>query len=236
MSELDSPQTSPRDEITLRAQDAPMDAPIAAQVLLASRSPRRTNLLRDAGIAHQAAHPGFDDALLVPGNVAPGVWIASLAYLKAWATWRELSRSTRGTPMPRFILGADTACLVDGDLVGTPTSAAEARAMISRMVARDHDVITGVAIIDTRSGGREVFVDRATVTIGELSDAHIDEYVATGAWQGKAGAYNLSERVDAGWPMRWEGDPTTIMGLPMRELQRRFGALLAGLLGASEVG
>lgn len=206
-------------------------------LLLASRSPRRTSLLHEAGFAHEAAHPGFDDALLVPGQVAPGVWIASLAYLKAWAKWRETVRL--GHRVARFILGADTACLVDGDLVGTPTSPAEARAMIARMAGREHDVITGVAIIDTTTGQRQLFVDRAAVTLGALSASQIDEYIATGGWKGKAGAYNLSERVEAGWPITWEGDPTTIMGLPMRELRRRLGPLLADLgltdSGSSEI-
>lgn len=203
-------------------------------LLLASRSPRRTSLLREAGIEHDTAHPGFDDALLTPGQVEPGVWIASLAYLKAWAKWRELLRT--GASVPRLILGADTACLVDGDLIGTPTSPEEARAMIARMAGRQHDVLTGAAIIDTSSGQRHLFVDRATVTLGALAAAQIDEYVASGAWKGKAGAYNLSERVDAGWPITWEGDPTTIMGLPMRELKRRLGPLLSSLSESSEVG
>lgn len=229
MSELDFPYVPPRDDAVPRSVAA-----VAPRVLLASRSPRRTSLLREAGIGHEAAHPGFDDAVLEPGPVEPGVWIASLAYLKAWAKWRELSRACE--MMPRVIVGADTACLVDGDLVGTPTTASQARAMLARMVGRDHEVITGVAAIVTATGRREVFMDRATVTLGDVSDAQIDDYVASGAWQGKAGAYNLSERVEAGWPIRWEGDPTTIMGLPMRELQRRLGPLLAGTVGASEVG
>lgn len=204
-------------------------------LMLASRSPRRTSLLSEAGLDHQAGHPGFDDAMLVPGRVEPGVWVASLAYLKAWAKWRELRRAGGGT-VPRLVLGADTACLVDGDLVGTPTSPEEARGMVARMAGRQHDVITGVALIETSSGQRHLFVDRATVTLGTLSPAQIDEYVASGGWKGKAGAYNLSERVDAGWPITWEGDPTTIMGLPMRELKRRLGPLLSDLAGSSEIG
>lgn len=224
MKELDSPQP----DGAPRAQGAP------GRVLLASRSPRRTSLLSAAGIGHEAAHPGFDDAVLEPGNVAPGVWIASLAYLKAWAKWRDLRQA--GVPLPSVILGADTACLVDGDLVGTPTSPAEAHAMIRRMEGRDHEVITGVAAIDTATGRREVFFDRATVSLGTLTDAQLSDYIASGSWQGKAGAYNLSERVEAGWPIKWEGDPTTIMGLPMRELRRRLGPLLAGAEEPSEVG
>ena len=55
-----------------------------------------------------------------------------------------------------------------------------------------------------------------------MGPARIDEYVATGEWSGKAGAYNLSERMAAGWPIEYDGDPTTIMGLPMRALLARL--------------
>jgi septum formation protein len=56
------------------------------------------------------------------------------------------------------------------------------------------------------------------VTWGDVDDDAIDEYVASGQWRGKAGGYNLEERLEAGWPIECEGDPTTVMGLPMRRL------------------
>lgn len=227
MSELDSPRS-----LVHGPSGSPSMGPVGG-VLLASRSARRTSLLREAGVEHDAAHPGFDDALLEPGGVSPGAWIMSLAYLKAWAKWREVRAG--GGKQPRLIIGADTACLVDAELIGTPTTPNEAAGMIRRMAGRGHEVLTGVAIIETATNRRELFVDRASVTIEELPESAIDAYVASGAWKGKAGAYNLSERVEAGWPIRWEGDPTTIMGLPMNALRRRLGESLFGV-GASEIG
>jgi septum formation protein len=196
------------------------DRPLRPRVVLASRSPRRRGLLNEAGITHAAEHPGFDDASLRPGNVRPEQWVASLAYLKAWAKSLESDADV--------IIGADTACILDGRLIGTPTTAVEAEGMIRAFMDREHEVVTGVALIDRRGGatGRRLFAERANVRMGRLGDDEIARYVAGGEWDGKAGAYNLRERIDGGWPLEYDGDPTTIMGLPMRALLRHLQAML----------
>jgi septum formation protein len=202
------------------------------RLVLASRSPRRTSLLTAAGFEHTAEHPGFDDAPLRPGNVRPSEWVSSLAYLKAWAKSLEVSSReaavARGVVAgavrtPHLIIGADTTCVVDGRMVGTPINASEARSMITGFMGKTHTVLTGVAIVslpaDPSHGvGRQVFADEARVTMGWLSEPDIDAYIASGLWQGKAGAYNLEDRLAAGWPLSYEGDPTTVMGLPMARL------------------
>ncbi len=200
-----------------------------ARLLLASRSPRRREMLHRAGFEHEAEHPGFEDGALEPGGATPEQWVASLAYLKAWAKAREVS-SRRDRP-PEAVIGADTACVVDGRLVGTPNSEAEAEAMIRAFIGREHEVITGVAIIAMATGRREIFVDHATVRFGHLSDEAVRSYAASGLWAGKAGAYNLSERLDAGWPITFTGDAGTIMGLPLhriRPILERLGIRPAG--------
>lgn len=193
------------------------------RMLLASRSPRRRSLLTEFGLAHDAEHPGFDDAVLLPGNVEPRQWVASLAYLKASTKASELMAGG-ALHAGRVVLGADTVCVQGGAMIGTPHDAAEAKDMLRSFSGRAHEVLTGVALVRLGSGRaeRHLFVDSARVRVGELSDAMIDEYVETGAWQGKAGGYNLAERLEAGWPLEYEGDPTTIMGLPMRELVPRL--------------
>lgn len=189
-------------------------------LLLASRSPRRRTLLDEGGLAHEAEHPGFDDAVLEPGHVSPEQWVISLAYLKAWTKARDAEPG-------RVVLGADTTCVVDGRMLGTPRDADEAAAMIRSFVNRDHEVITGVALVEAGTGRRRLFADTAAVRFGSLSDADIDRYVASGEWAGKAGAYNLSERLKAGWPITFRGDPSTIMGLPMKRLARELAAFRA---------
>jgi septum formation protein len=201
---------------------------------LASRSPRRRLLLEQWGYPHEAEQPGFEDGVLqspaAPAGatwkeIAPDRWVVSLAYLKAWAGTKLAAAKGR------IVLGADTTCVVDGTMAGTPTTQAEARDMLKRMVGKEHQVLTGVALIDLRKTdqdpdrSRRMFVDRATVRWGDITDAQIDEYVASGAWQGKAGGYNLAERLAAGWPIVYEGDETTIMGLPMRKLRAVLGGM-----------
>jgi septum formation protein len=199
----------------------------APRLLLASRSPRRRSLLTEFGLAHDAEHPGFDDAVLNPGSVGPRQWVASLAYLKASTKAAELQRS----PLPAsgvIVLGADTICLQQDRFIGTPASAGEAREMLRHFSGTSHEVLTGVALVSLTPGKatrRQIFVDSATVRVAELSDEMINEYVESGTWQGKAGGYNLAERLEAGWPIEYDGDPTTIMGLPMRQLVVRLGRL-----------
>lgn len=184
-------------------------------IILASRSPRRRQLLEEFGFgAHEAAHPRFEDAALKPATQNPAAWVASLAYLKAWAKAGEPGARSR------VVIGADTACLMDGQLIGTPTTPQEAEAMIRGFVGREHEVLTGVAVVDCRAAEpvRYIFTDTARVRLGRLSEEQISAYVASGAWQGKAGGYNYREALAAGWPLSHTGDMTTIMGLPMDRL------------------
>lgn len=194
-------------------------------VLLASRSPRRRSLLTEFGVAHDAEHPGFDDAVLEPGTIGPREWVASLAYLKAASKANALASSNDIPAAGRLVLGADTICVKHGSFIGTPHNASEARDILRLLSNGSHEVLTGVAMVHVTPSSRhtrEIFVDSAVVRVGELSDDAINEYVESSAWQGKAGGYNLAERLEAGWPIEYVGDPTTIMGLPMRELMPRL--------------
>lgn len=196
------------------------------RVHLASRSPRRRELLKAAGIEHDAAHPGLDDGELRPGDVPPEQWVVALAYLKAASAYRRPG----GTITSPIIVGADTVVVTSsGQVMGQPADEDDARRMLRALRDASHDVFTGVAFIDTSTGAREMFVDRAQVHVGSITDEEIERYLATGLWKGKAGAYNLSERIEAGWPIRYEGDPATVMGLPMRRLVPRLEAFAPGV-------
>ena len=188
-------------------------------MLLTSRSPRRRQLLVQHAIDFLAEHPGVEDSILEPGTATPEGWVAALAYLKSRAGLEVFASNLRPGDI---LLGADTACVMGGRLFGTPRDADEARAIIRGFSGRVHDVVTGVTILDPFTMERRLLVDRATVRMGRLSDAQIDEYIAGGQWAGKAGAYNLEERVAAGWPIEVAGDPTTVVGLPMRLLLREL--------------
>lgn len=188
------------------------------RLVLASKSPRRRELLTQAGFAFTISTRSIDDGGMRSGRVSPEHWVMALAYLKAV-----------GGAAPEMedalVLGADTICIApDGSLVGQPRDAAHAREILRSFVDVPHGVVTGVALFDPATGERELFFDRADVTWGSVTDAEIDAYVASEEWRGKAGAYNLRERLDAGWPIQFEGDATSIMGLPMERLPARLGA------------
>ena len=76
-------------------------------------------------------------------------------------------------------------------------------------------MLTGVAVVCPRTGRRTILADRSLVTVGELTDAQVADYLATGLWRGKAGAYNIAERLEAGWPIIFAGSMDSVMGLPV---------------------
>ncbi len=209
-----------------RMSASPTTSPRATmpRVHLASQSARRRELLTRHGVEHDASHPGIDDGLLSRGNVSAREWVASLAYLKA------ASRGRNGIQGP--ILGADTVCVKNGELFGQPVDKDDARRMLLALENCSHDVVTGVALFWPESGRREIFVDEAAVHVGVIGEAQIEQYLSTGQWDGKAGAYNLSERIEAGWPITFDGDPSTVMGLPMQALLKRLAKIGANVSGA----
>ena len=90
--------------------------------------------------------------------------------------------------------------------------------MIVAMREATHRTMTGVCLMHVSGRRRFIAHDVALVTVGSLPDEVVEGYLASGDWRGKAGGYNLIERQRAGWPISCEGDPTTVMGLPMRML------------------
>ncbi len=196
------------------------------RLVLASQSPRRRLLLDECGLTHEAVHPGVDDGTLSAGAVPPGHWVAALAYFKAAAGADAVDAEARAAREGGLlVIGADTVCVHGSELLGQPRDEVDAVRMLRQMEDATHDVVTGVALLWVSPKGerrRELLIDRARVRVGPLGMDRIDQYVAGGEWRGKAGAYNLSERIAAGWPIEYDGDPSTIMGLPMRALVARL--------------
>ncbi len=193
--------------------------PTGVALLLASASPRRRLLLEEAGY-EVVVHPAdLDDAELKRGCVTPEEWVMALAYFKARRVQAMLSRVDRPASADApVILGADTVCVHGDEIFGQPMDEADARRMIVAMREVAHRTMTGVCLLPPREGCRLIVFDVATVIVGDLPDDTVEAYLASGGWRGKAGGYNLIERQQAGWPISCEGDPATVMGLPMRRL------------------
>lgn len=184
-------------------------------VILASGSPRRARILRDAGIAPHIVAPSLDDADAPTDMHDPCAHVMSLAWFKARLVLQQVEGAA-GAGLPRWLVAADTMCVLDGRIIGKPAGVGDMLAMLRSMMGRTHEVVTGVCVMDRSTGARRLFFDSASVHLGHLDDVRMEAYAASGEWHGKAGGYNYQDRVDAGWPLRCEGDPETVMGLPSR--------------------
>jgi septum formation protein len=175
---------------------------MSTMFVLASASPRRQELLRSAGITFevQPAHISED---LRPGEQAKEC-AERLAREKALAVANERPRD--------IVLGADTVVVVDGQILGKPSDPADATRMLRILSGREHQVITGVALVV--SGQWLVASETTSVTMSEISEKEIADYVATGEPMDKAGAYAI-QGIASRWIPRIEGDYSNVVGLPV---------------------
>ncbi len=179
-------------------------------VLLGSASPRRRRLLESAGWRVEQVAPAIDDGVIRLSPSSPARTVEALAWFKS----AQISR-VDGAHVAS--IAADTVCVVGDAIAGKPGDRSDARGMITRMLGRRHRTITGVCIRN-RAGRRLLFSDAAEVRMGDLGTDRIEAYLDSGEWAGKAGGYNLEDRIADGWPIECDGDPSTVMGLPIRRL------------------
>lgn len=183
------------------------------RIVLASRSPRRMEILRREGVHFESIEAAVDDAATPPQG-DPREVARALAVAKAQAVAGAHVDRCRDT----FVVAADTICHHQGESVGKASDPDEARTILMRMMDGAHAVVTGVAIM--RHGALRTFVDEATVRLERVSAADMQRYIASGLWEGKAGAYDIEERRRAGWTVHCEGDPDTVGGLPWKRLRQ----------------
>jgi septum formation protein len=182
-------------------------------LVLASASPRRQELLRNAGISF-TVQPADVDETPLPGEL-PRECAERLARDKALAVWRLRPQDV--------VLGADTIVVVDEAILGKPIDPADAARMLRQLSGRVHRVITGVCVVEAAGTGenRELRTASETtlVTMNDLSDDEIRDYVATGEPMDKAGAYAI-QGMASRWIPRIEGDYSNVVGLPVALVYR----------------
>jgi septum formation protein len=171
-------------------------------LVLASASPRRQELLRSAGISFEVQPADIPENAL-PGEAAKDC-AERLARDKALAVARQRPHD--------FVLGADTVVVVDGQLLGKPTDAADAARMLRMLSGREHQVITGVCLVV--SAQPSVASETTVVTMSEITEKDIADYVASGEPMDKAGAYAI-QGLASRWIPRIEGDYSNVVGLPV---------------------
>ncbi|HVN19501.1 MAG TPA: Maf family protein [Dongiaceae bacterium] len=198
-------------------------------LVLASASPRRLELLRSAGISF-VVQPADVDETTLPGEGAREC-AERLAREKALKTWRSRPQDT--------VLGADTVVVVDGTMLAKPADAADAARMLRMLAGRTHQVITGVCLVKARpslshipsragtthkrenkdSTEVQTASETTLVTMTDISDQEIADYVASGEPMDKAGAYAIQGTASR-WIPRIEGDYSNVVGLPVALVYR----------------
>jgi len=199
------------------------------RIYLASRSPRRRELLTQIGVQFDTLFfrepPRQDDDVdeSTHEGETPEVYVERVARAKAEHGWRTVLLRRL---MPQPVLAADTTLEVDGEIVGKPLDATDAQRILRSLSGRCHRVLTAVAI--AFDGRVETVTSISDVTFGVLDDAEIRRYIATGEPMDKAGAYGIQGRAGM-FVEHLSGSYSGVMGLPLHEtanLLKGFGFTL----------
>jgi septum formation protein len=179
-------------------------------LILASRSPRRAELLRAAGIDFTVRAADVDETALP--NESPRNYVTRLAFEKAQAI----------PAASETVLAADTTVVIDNQILGKPIDPADAKRMLQALSGRKHEVITGICL---RRGSRVIQdVDVTGVWFAPLTEAEIDRYVASGEPMDKAGAYAIQGLASRFIP-RIEGSYSNVVGLPVALVSQALSKL-----------
>jgi septum formation protein len=181
-------------------------------VILASASPRRRELLAEAGYEFTVVPPEIDESAFERSETRK--YAEQLALAKA--------RDVAGEFPDCLVIGADTVVDFQGEIIGKAANEKEAEVITRKLFSGPHKVITGVAIVRMADGVEIVESETTTVYPKVLTDKQIAEHIKSGTWKGKAGAYAIQEGGDA-FVERIEGSLTNVMGLPMELLGRMMG-------------
>jgi septum formation protein len=185
------------------------------KLILASASPRRAEILRDAGIIFNATPSELDETPLP--RESPHDHVQRLAAAKA----EVVAARSIG---PAIVIGADTVVTIDDHIIGKPRSAEDARRTLTRLSGRTHSVLTAVTLIRLPDAERISFVEETLVHFSPLSAEEISQYLATEESYDKAGAYAIQGRAGRYIP-RIEGCYFNVVGLPLARVTQELKAL-----------
>jgi septum formation protein len=185
------------------------------KLILASASPRRAEILRDAGIAFTVMSSAVDETS-IPGE-SPHELVERLAVAKA-----ELVAAR--AVGPAIVLAGDTVVAIDDHVLGKPRSAEDARRMLRQLSGRTHSVVTGIALIRLPDGERTSLVETTLVHFAQLSEEEIARYLATDEPFDKAGSYAIQGRAGRYIP-RIEGCYFNVVGLPLARVTQALTQL-----------
>ena len=195
-----------------------MSVPPAPPLVLASTSPQRRAILEQLGLPFDVVAPSYEE------HDPPDADAVELVRDHA----RGKARSAAAGAAERPVLGVDTAVVLDGRLYGKPADAGEAEAMLEALAGRTHVVVSGLCLLT--HAWEEVHHDETRVRFRPLTARDLAAYVASGEWEGRAGAYAIQGR-GAALVERVEGDYLNVVGLPAALLVRLLAERFSGLYG-----
>ena len=190
--------------------------PASLRLILASRSPRRRQLLREAGyrfevvVPHETAEQGPPSKSETPAET-----VARLAHQKAADV---ASRVSRG-----IVVGCDTVAECDGQILGKPPDIATARRMLQLLRGREHRVLSGLCLWDYPARQPDTRVAVTTLRMDAISDAQLEDYLNSFQWEGKAGAFGYQDRL--GWVHVIQGSQSNVVGLPLELLSEMLSGI-----------
>jgi len=184
---------------------------LLASIVLASASPRRKQLLAEAGYKFTVCPADIDESAIPAEGIEPREYAKRLALAKAKSV-------AAGFPN-RLVIGADTVVDFEGEIIGKPCDAKEAKEITRKLFSRPHKVITAVAIVRLSNGIKMVESDTTTVYPKKMTEKQIARHIEDGSWRGKSGAYAIKEGADE-FIEKIDGSLTNVMGLPMELLER----------------
>ena len=187
------------------------------KLILASRSPRRRELLTEAGYQFEVHPPDESAEGGVCASRGPADTVAELAYRKAADVALRVDSGV--------VVGCDTVAECDGHILGKPVDESDARRMLETLRGRLHCVLSGLCLWPIGDGEPKVEVAVTQLRMDPLTDEQLEDYLASGAWQGKAGAFGYQDQT--GWVHVVEGSESNVVGLPMELLARMLEELEA---------
>jgi len=180
-------------------------------IILASVSPRRKQLLSEAGYKFTVVQPNIDESAF------PAKGIKACEYAKQLALAKAKDVANRHPDY--LVIGADTVVDFQCQIIGKPANAKEAEQITKKLFSAPHKVITGIAIVRIHDNTEIVSSDTTTVFPKRITNEQIAEHIKGGSWRDKAGAYAIKQTGDE-FIERIEGSLTNVMGLPMELLDR----------------
>ena len=185
------------------------------KLILASSSPRRAEILGNAGLPFSVLSSAVDESPYP--SEAPSALVQRLANAKAdLVTARAVG--------PAIILAADTVVVLDDKILGKPSSTEDARHMLQQLSGRTHSVLTGVALVRLPDGERRQFIESTLVHFRPITDEELSSYLATEEPYGKAGAYAIQGQAGRYIP-RIEGCYFNVVGLPLSRVLTELQSL-----------